>query len=69
MTPLDRDALLTADLAFMEESGTNADKMAAAVAAYLWALDWAFNHSTDPLPTAPSLNDWREHRATLGSLR
>ena len=60
---LDRGALSCADLAYIEEppEASPAQRVEAAIRAYLWALD---NTEPHPLGTAyPSLNDYRAARA------
>lgn len=57
---LDPTALHSADAAFIDEpAGTStAERVVAAIAAYVWALEW-------PGPYGPSLDDWRAQRERL----
>lgn len=52
---LDTAALASADLAFLETEGTGAQKVRAAIRAYLWA-----DAILAETGFGPSLNDWRE---------
>lgn len=55
---LDSGALYTADMAFIDAPGSTADKVRAAVAGYLWAVENKRNTRIGVV--YPSLNNYRE---------
>lgn len=63
---LDRLALIVADSAALDVTHLPPiDQTTHAIAAYVFALEYAEQHTTDLGRTYPSLNEWRAHRAEL----